>query len=154
MRELWQTRATVIVFVRQFGCVLCRDLALALRDHVDSIRESGGELILVGNGEPEAAGRFRALFDLDYPIYVDPQRRIYEMLGFRRNLGGSANPVVMLMALRAWLRGARQGATEGDPWQLGGVIVVDQDGEITYRHSSRFAGDHPKIEAIVSVIES
>jgi peroxiredoxin len=152
LSELWQERPVVLAFVRQFGCVLCRDLVMQLRDNESAFHESGARIVVVGNGQPEAAARFRELFELRFPVLVDPQRRIYDRLGFQRNLGGSANPVVLFAALRAWIRGARQSRTEGDPWQLGGVLIVRPGGEVIYRQASRFAGDHPKIDSLLRAL--
>jgi prostamide/prostaglandin F2alpha synthase len=149
LESLWKDRPVVLAFVRQFGCLLCREFVMELRTHHDAIHALGADICVVGSAQPEAAARFRELFELDFQVYVDPERRVFGLLGFDRNLGGSANPAVILAALRAWLRGARQGITEGDPWQLGGVLIVQPSGEISYRHASRFAGDHPKIEAIL-----
>lgn len=149
LAELWKDRPVVLAFVRQFGCVLCREFVIELREHREAIREHGADVFVVGNGEPEAAARFRDSFDLDFPVLVDPQRRVFQLLKFRRNLGGSANPAVLLAALRAWFRGARQGRTEGDPWQLGGILIVQPSGEVSYCYASRFAGDHPKIGEVV-----
>jgi peroxiredoxin len=147
--DLWMDRPVVLAFVRQFGCILCREFVIELRRHSESIHELGAEVIVVGNGQPDAAARFRDLFEIDFRIFVDPHRRVFELLGFRRNLGGSANPAVLFAAWRAWMRGARQGRTEGDPWQLGGILIVQPSGEVSYRYASRFAGDHPDIDEVL-----
>jgi peroxiredoxin len=147
--SVWKERPVVLAFVRQFGCLLCREFAIELREHVDAIREFGAEVLVVGNGQPEAAAHFRERFELDFPVYTDPSRRVFELLGFRRNLGGSAHPAVLLAALRARLRGIRQGKTEGDPWQLGGVLIVEPSGEVRFRYASRFAGDHPNMDEVL-----
>jgi prostamide/prostaglandin F2alpha synthase len=147
--DLWKDRTVVLAFVRQFGCVLCREFVIELRNHQEAFHVHGADVFVVGNGEPDAAARFRDTFDLNFPVFVDPHRRVFQLLGFRRNLGGSANPAVLLAALRAWFRGARQGKTEGDPWQLGGILIVRPSGEVSYRYASRFAGDHPKIGEVL-----
>jgi len=147
--DLWKDRTVVLAFVRQFGCLLCREFVIELRKHQEAIHVHGADVFVVGNGEPDAAARFRDTFELSFPVLVDPHRRVFQLLDFRRNLGGSANPAVLLAALRAWFRGARQGKTEGDPWQLGGILIVQPSGEVSSRYASRFAGDHPKIDEVL-----
>ena len=41
----------------------------------------------------------------------------------------------------AWAKGFRQGATQGDPWQQGGVLVVRAGGEAVLCFASEEAGD-------------
>jgi len=150
LADTWRDRPVVLAFVRHFGCPLCHEFAVALQQSAEAIREAGADVIVVGHGQPEGAARFRTQFELAIPVLVDRHRHIFELLGFRRNLGGTANPLTMLLAFRAWRRGARQGWAAGDPWQLGGVLIVQPGGEISYRHESRYAGDHPKIEALLA----
>jgi hypothetical protein len=37
----------------------------------------------------------------------------------------------------------------GDRWQLGGTLVIDEQGGIVYRHVSEVAGDHGSVSDVL-----
>jgi NAD(P)-dependent dehydrogenase (short-subunit alcohol dehydrogenase family)/peroxiredoxin len=123
-----------------------------LRDRIDDIRARGAELVIVGNGSPHFAATFRDDYSLDCPLLVDPDLRAYRVAGLRRGRVEILSPRLPGHAIRAFLGGARQGAVQGDPWQLGGTFVIRPGGEVTYRHVSSDAGDHAPIEAILAAL--
>jgi NAD(P)-dependent dehydrogenase (short-subunit alcohol dehydrogenase family) len=123
-----------------------------LRDRIDEFRGSGAELVLVGNGGPSFAAAFREDFGLDCPLLVDPELRAYRAAGLRRGYVELLSPRLAGNALRAFRAGARQEAVQGDPWQLGGVFVIRPGGDLMFRHVSRAAGDHARIEDILEAL--
>jgi NAD(P)-dependent dehydrogenase (short-subunit alcohol dehydrogenase family) len=125
-----------------------------LRDRIDEVRERGAELVIVGNGAANFAAAFRDDFDLDCPLLVDPELRAYRAAGLRRGRVEILSPRLPFNALRALRSGARQTSVEGDPWQLGGVFVIRPDGELTFRHVSREAGDHPAVDDVLAALDS
>ena len=125
-----------------------------MRDRIEDIRDHGAELVIVGNGAAHFAAAFREDFQLDCPLLVDPELRAYRAAGLRRGRVEILSPRLPWNAFRALRSGSRQGAIEGDPWQLGGVFVIRAGGELTYRHASREAGDHPPIGDILAALDS
>jgi peroxiredoxin len=122
--------------------MFCREEAVQLHRELHTIRERGAELVMIGNGNRHFAAAFAEEFGITSPLYVDTKRDSYSALdmkrGFFATLGSLASFGNMRRAMRA---GFRQGLTRGDAWQLGGVLVVDRDGEILYKHRSEAAGD-------------
>jgi len=115
-----------------------------LHRHKDEIHDRGGELVTVGNGGQAFARAFREDMGITTPVFVDPSGATYRALGMRRSLVGTLfSGRSLLHAARALRGGFRQGRTQGDAFQLGGVLVVDTDGRVLFRHLSREAGDHP-----------
>jgi NAD(P)-dependent dehydrogenase (short-subunit alcohol dehydrogenase family) len=123
-----------------------------LRGRLDEIRKQGAELVIVGNGSPQFAAAFREDYALDCPILVDPDLRAYRAAGLRRGRVELLSPRLPLHAVRALLAGSRQGAIQGDAWQLGGVFVLGPGGDLLYRYVSREAGDHPPVEDILKAL--
>lgn len=113
-----------------------------MRGEVPKIRELGGELVVVGNGQPMHATDFRERNQLDFPLLVDPDLEAYAAAGLRRGVGSALNPRVLGNAWRAMRGGHRQGKTQGDPWQQGGAFVISPDAQVHYQQISRTAGDH------------
>jgi peroxiredoxin len=155
LRELWAERPAVLVFVRHFGCLFCREQAEQLRAQVDRIHERGAELVVIGNGNRHFARGFREQLGLATPLYVDTTRVSYRALGMRRSLRRTLlSPAAWRSGWRALRAGFRQRRTQGDPWQLGGVLVVTPDGRVPYAHLSETAGDHPPVADVLAAIPS
>ena len=123
-----------------------------MRDQIDEIRARGAELVIIGNGAPNFAAAFREDFELDCPLLVDPELRAYRAAGLRRGRVELLSPRLPLNVLRALRSGSRQSGVQGDPWQLGGVFVIQPGGDLTYRYESREAGDHPPVEEILEAL--
>jgi len=124
-----------------------------LRDAQAEIGARGAELVIVGNGSAHFARAFREDFSLAGPLLVDPDLRAYRAAGLRRGHVELLSPRLPLHALRALRSGARQGAVQGDAWQLGGVFVIRPGGELMFRHVSREAGDHPPVSDVIRALD-
>jgi len=122
------------------------------REH-PRIREKGGALAFVGNGGRHFAKAFARDHGITAPVYVDTERRAYQALEMKRGLGSARGVLASLgHAARAWRAGFRQGATQGDALQLGGVLVVRPGGRVAYRHVSAEAGDHPPLDDVLAAL--
>jgi len=55
-------------------------------------------------------------------------------------------------AARALTNGIRQGRTQGDQWQQGGVLVVAKTGEVRWQHASDRPGDNARAAEIVAAL--
>ncbi len=132
--------------------MFCREQVAQLRDAQDEIRARGAELVIVGNGATPFARAFREDQALEGPLLVDPELRAYRAAGLRRGRVELLSPRLPLNALRALRSGARQGAVQGDPWQLGGVFVIRPGGGLAFRHVSREAGDHPPVQDVLAAL--
>lgn len=113
-------------------------------------------MVVIGNGSAEFARAFREDLALpeDLLLLVDPELRSYRAAGMRRGRSELFSPRLATNALRALRSGYRQGAVQGDPFQLGGVLVVRPDGALTYRHVSREAGDRADLDAVLAALAS
>lgn len=119
-------------------------------EHQNAILDTGAHLVVIGNGTPEMAQDFVEQFHVRVPVYTDPQRESYRRAGMKRSMGlGLRTP---RQARRAMAAGHRQGKVAGDPWQQGGVLVVDSGGTLLWRHVNRDAGDHASIPRLMSVL--
>lgn len=102
------------------------------------------KLVFVSTGTPTMARDFREALGITAPVWVDKHRETYRHLGFKRGIWRTLfSPRTLLNALRATRAGFRQGKTQGDPWQQGGVLVVRRGGAPVYAYAAAVAGDHP-----------
>ena len=133
--------------------MFCREQAVQLHREKDRIHGAGAELVIVGNGNRHFAGGFVKELGLTTPVYVDTKRDAYKALGFKRSLSAILAPAALGNAARALRNGFRQGKTQGDAVQLGGVIVVRPGGEVLFRYASDAPGDHPPVDRVLAALE-
>lgn len=151
--QLWADRTVVLVFVRHFGCLFCRQQIAGLRPYLDRIHARGAELIVIGQGSIEEARMFRDEEKLAVPLLTDPTRQSYCALQMRRGLASVLSPGALTRGVHAWRAGFRQSPVAGDPLQQGGVVVIAPGGEERFRFISRHAGDHPTPVQILTALE-
>ena len=149
--SLWRDKPAVLVFMRHFGCIHCRDHVaelLALRPAI----AARAEMFLIGNGSPSFIAGFRDQTGWPGAIYTDPSLAAYRAAELVRSVGATLDPRSLGNAARALFRGARQGRTQGDQWQQGGVVVVDTAGTVRWRHASNRPGDNASGAQILAAL--
>jgi len=124
-----------------------------LRDALPTIRKRGAELVIIGNGRPEHAVDFRDTEGIKSPLLVDPELQAYAAAGLRRGILSSLGPGVLVRGIRALREGKRQGATQGDPWQQGGVFVIRPGNLVDFSYVSAAAGNHPSAESVIAALD-
>jgi hypothetical protein len=114
------------------------------RPHVEALRQAGVEPYVIGSGTPEQARDFADKIDVNgiLPILSDPKLVSYRAAGMKRSALATLNPRGIMQYARAF-KHFKQGKTQGDPWQLGGVYIVKPSGEIAFSYIGQRGGDHP-----------
>ena len=154
LASLWQAQPTMLVFLRHFGCPHCRGHAIQLRRDEAKYRAAGGQIVLVGLGEPDKAASFRADLDLPFPVLCDTDRAVYRAYGLTRRMNllrEVASPAGV-----AHYAGdiARYGIalTEQDMFQLGGVFIIDRAGTLRFTFTAMRAADFPPTLTLLGAI--
>lgn len=156
LSSLWQTQPTLLVFLRHFGCPHCRGHAIQLRQNAAKYRAAGGQIVLVGLGEPEKAASFRRDLDLPFTVLCDPDKSTYRAYGLTRRMNllrEVASPAGV-----AQYAGdiARYGIalTEQDMFQLGGVFVIDRAGILRFTYTAMRAADFPPTLTLLDALQA
>ena len=133
LSSLWADRPLLVLFWRHFGCSCGMDRAARLRTELPDYRAGGGDVVIVGQGEPARAARYRERQGIDVPILSDPDRSVYQAYGLLQGstaqiLFDAPDPFLRCdfdagMGLAA-SRHATDRALVDDPWQLPGEFVV------------------------------
>lgn len=152
LRSLWQQQATILVFVRHFGCIFCREHIAEVEKHLDDIRSAGGDALAIGNGTVKDLSEFLAEDQPALPVLTDPSKESYRALGFKRGLGSVLGPKVFTRGLSARRRGHKQSRTKGDPLQQGGVLIMAPGDRELYCYRSTRAGDHPPMDEVLAAL--
>ncbi len=111
---------------------------------------SPASLAFVGNGLLGMAQDFAEQFSVTAPLYTDPKRASYKALAFRREFGLGLKS--LKRGKRASAEGFRQGKTQGDPWQQGGVALFDGDGRVLWKHIDDGAGEQAEVGELKAAI--
>ena len=117
------------------------------------IRAAGGSIAVVGLGSPTFAKGFRESTKYAGPLFVDGEGLAYRAVALGRLRAWNLLSFRMLRnALRARKEGFRQGKVEGDPWQLGGTLVVAPGDRLLYAWRNKNADDDAPIDDVIAAL--
>ena len=127
---------------------------MQLHREIGAIRAAGAELVVIGNGSPSFIAGFREQTHWDGPIYTDPSLAAYRAAELKRGVASTLDPRSLGAAFKALAGGQRQGKTQGDQWQQGGVLVIAPSGDIRWQHASSRPGDNAPARDIVAALRA
>ncbi len=115
---------------------------------------AGAKLVLIGQLTPRHAAHFRRKEKLDVTVLADNDRVSFKAAGATKGgVGQLIGPSVVAKGVMTTLRtGKMQTRTIGDPAQLGGAMVIDQDGTIAWSQMAKNAGDNASPEEILAAL--
>lgn len=127
---------------------------MQLHHKIDALRAAGAELYVIGNGSPSFIDGFRETTGYDGPLYTDPSLAVYAAAGLKRGVATVLSPRAALAGISALRHGFRQGKTQGDAWQQGGVVVIEPGGDVVWTHVSDYAGDNAAPDEILRQLQA
>jgi hypothetical protein len=121
----------------------------------DRFEAAGGRLVLIGQLTPRHASHFRRREKVDVTVLADNDRGSYKAAGARMaGVGQLIGPSVLAKGLATSLRTRKlQTRTIGDPAQLGGAMVIRQDGTVTCTHMAKDASDNVSPDELVAAVQ-
>ena len=144
--NLWQKQTAIFIFLRHFGCLMCRAHAKQVWGLREQYEKTGAKIYFIGNGSPYLISKFKEDLELQgATILTDPQLKSFRAAGFRRGFLAALGPKALGNGRKLFKEGHRQGESNsenGDLWQLGGILVVKPDGKVGYHYISQVAGDY------------
>ena len=138
---------TLLVFLRFFGCIFCREAVSDLRAAAEADPDYPAVLFFSQGSSTET----RAFLRRYWPgarVVVDPKLEWYDAMGVgRASFLQTFGPAVVAAGLRARARGHEYGERSGDVWRLPGVFVA-KGRRIVWSHTPRNGADQPDFAAI------
>ncbi len=144
--ELSQKQPILLVFLRHFGCVFCKEALKDIANIKPKLTENGLSLVFVHMAENQIAESYFKQFDFKSVLHIsDPDKVYYKDFGLKK---GSLN---QLYGLRTWYRGFSNETSEfkleltkglGDSTQMPGIFIIKQ-GKISDSYIHNFAADKP-----------
>lgn len=149
--DAWGQGPAVLVFLRHFGCIFCRENVVDFSPQEAALKKAGARLVFVGLGTPSMAKDFREQMHVTAPIWVDRDRTTYKLLEFKkeRSVGALFRPALWKNVMRARLKGLTQTKAQGPQAQYGGVVVIGKAGDVKLAYASKLAGDFPPMTEVL-----
>jgi len=153
LRDQLVSAETLLVFLRHFGCIFCRELVGDLRKATTEI-DNFPDVLFFFQGTPTEG---RAFLRRDWPnarAVADPELEFYERFGVRQaSYLEALGPAVFAAGRRARKKGYEGGSRSGDIWRMPGIFAVDRE-RVIWSHRPRHAADHPDFSEIPSLIRA
>jgi len=147
-------RAVVLVVVRHYGCPLCEQLLRSVKAELEDL--DGVTLLVLGSGTPKQARIVKDVVKFPGRILSDPERRAYRALGMRAGVWTTFNADGLQSAIQSVQSGnrIRLELIPTDPFQQGGMLVLDDTARVALLHQDEFAGDHVNMAVMRKVVDA
>jgi hypothetical protein len=147
LRDQLESGLNLLVFLRHFGCMFCRETLSDMRAVADNDDRFPRPIFFFQGTATEG----RALLRGHWPqvrAVADPSAAFYRAFGIERGgLVQMFGPGVWAGRSRARAKGHRNGERGADIWRMPGIALV-QGSKILWAHEYRHAADHPDYEHI------
>lgn len=159
LSEFWTGQPALLMFWRHFGCGCGTDRATRLKAEWSAYAEAGLSPVIIGQGEPDRAARYRREHDLAGTILCDPDYLAYGAYGVGQ---WSVERVLFDAPLEYWSHPAELGANlqkerrasgrpmVDDPWRATAEFVVDIEGRIRFTHAYQHCEDFPDARVLTT----
>lgn len=151
VQELSEDQPVMLVFLRHFGCVFCREALSDIAAQREDIEARGLKIVFVHMAEEAEAEKYFQKYNLAGIAQVsDPACVFYEAFGL---IKGNFR---QLFGLHTWIRGFSAvmeghsaGAQLGDGFQMPGVFII-QNNIIQESFIHKLASDRPDYRDLAS----
>lgn len=143
---------TLLVFLRHFGCMFCRETVTDLRAASESNAAFPPVLFFTQSSATEGRAFLRRYWPQARAV-ADPELSFYDLFDVRRaSFVEALGPKVIAARSRAVRKGLENGPRSGDIWRMPGVFAVANE-EIVWAHRASHAADHPDFGRIPEFVE-
>ena len=149
--DLWSDRPVVLVFLRHFGCLHCREHAVELRDRYADLQGQGIELVAIGTGDVRYAGAFVRDEKIPYLVLVDDDAKAAHAASVQfASWFRLLHPSTWRATVSAWKNGHRIHAPGKRVTQLGATFVLGPGNHVRYGHVDADSTDHASIPDVLA----
>lgn len=141
------TQPVLLVFLRHFGCIFCRELVRDIRK-ISEATPSFPRTVFFHQGNPIEGAEFFEKYWPTASSISDEERYFYSVFEIENATPFQLlSPAVIACGIRATLKGNMVGKTVGDVWVMPGMFLI-KDRDIIWQHDFSHQGDHPDLEDI------
>ena len=143
----------IIIFLRYWGCPICRMAIAGIKKKFDLVRRKGVQLFVVLQSAPQTVVSESNPDDFPFTVICDPEGKIFQLYGAQA--GGVMrylHPAGLLAAGLAVIKGFKHGKFEGKETQLPAAFAMKGDKIIKYAHYGKNIADLPKLSEMLHQI--
>ena len=156
LSDYWKNRPALIIFWRHFGCGCGVGRAERLREEYARLLEAGGDIVVIGQGEPERAAWYKETFSIPCPILVDPDEHVYRAYGLLETspwlLLGKPQPGSEYFQNLIGAHREKGRPVADNPFLLPGEFVVDTHGRLGLTYRYQYCDNYPEVETLINSI--
>ena len=135
-------KPAVLIFLRYYGCPVCRMEMAKIKQEIDLVRQKGGCVFVVLQSAPETIASLIKRDDFPFTIICDPQEKVFKRYGVEAGgLIRYLHPAGLFAAIKAVRGGFRHGKFEGRETQLPAAFAMTAEKAVTYAYYGKNIGD-------------
>jgi peroxiredoxin len=148
-------KKTVLLFLRYFGCTLCRLDMHLLREKYAEITGAGGQVLVVLQSDPALVARETEPDPFPFKVICDPGQDLYRRFDIKPAKSKLTLAGGKSMAKIAQLKKYpfTHGEYEGDELQLPACFVLDPSFTVRYARYAKNAADIPNPDELLKIIQ-
>jgi peroxiredoxin len=151
--DLWADRPVVLVFLRHFGCIHCREHAVQLRDRYEEMQQQGVDLVAIGTGDQRYAGAFVRDEKIPYLVLVDDDAKAARAASVKTaSWYRLLHPSTWRATVATHKRGHRSHSPGKRVTQLGATFVLGPGDAVRYAHVDADSTDHAAIPDVLAAV--
>jgi peroxiredoxin len=124
-----------------------------LRSTKAEIEARNTQVILIAFSSTQLAQAWITETKTTFQFLLDPARKAYQAYGLDSSLWRSWSPKIWFEYARLMALGRKWRGIQGDSGQLGGDIIIDQNGIIRMAYKSHDPADRPAVRVILNVLD-
>lgn len=141
------SQQTLLVLLRHFGCVFCREMVADLKE-ISSKQSSDGSILFFYQGTVAEGREFFAEHWPSAQAIADAPLKFYKALGIpKAPLRQVMDPAVWRQGMKTLAKGHRPGIPQGNLLQMPGLLLLEGE-KIVWRHDFEHMGDHPDFRSL------
>ncbi|MFT5576385.1 MAG: hypothetical protein ACI89D_001909 [Bermanella sp.] len=153
LSEIWRDGPVLLVLLRHSGCPICREHLVVTEEILNDIAATGCRVIGVCHGRGADAESLGNELELHFPVYADPDLALYKALAMPRGSWWQVTFRPMLREPVAAMRRMRKVRKPGkDVRQLGGVVLLDEKGDVSFRYCQTDSADMPADDIVLAAV--
>lgn len=143
----------IVAFLRHVGCPFAEATVKRLRAVGQEHPDIACVAVSHSDEEPTSAWVDSIGGPGNVTFVHDPSRRLYAAWGLGlSSMGHFTGPRTLARIVALWPRGIRNRRASGNRWQMAGTFAVDDRGVVRWRHTPRYAGEVPDLQAAVDAL--
>lgn len=144
---------TVVQLVRYFGCLPCQEWAVEFDARRGEFAERGTGTLIIGGSADYQARWLAEEKGVTSPMLLDPHNQFREAVGAQKRLVGKLlHPLGAASYLHAVRAGYQLQKPTKDALASPGVVILEKDGTMVWRHVGARLGDYPSVDELLTVV--